>query len=648
MSLFTWYSRRAGGLAMIFLTLLCYWVISKEAAASRSGYDYHQHGALDAHAPNPARGEGYTAHVFAYYCLFIHVLTFIFPMRSCYAMFDITRSLKKVIKNRTMRDFKVAPRRRNSSTSLSSAETLTSSHACSSASSEAGDIDLEPYTDADPLDDTVIHAIIIPNYKEEVDTLRETLDVLASHPQARGCYDIYLAMEIRETNVELKAGGLVQEYLKKFRSIDYTLHPSDIPGESAGKGSNMAWAARRASERYPLETRKDVIITGIDADSHLLSNYTTQITTMHHAYPETAGTTLYSAPIIFDRNAHEVPALVRVADILWAGCGLSGLYNGSSIAPPTSVYSVPLSLADQVGGWDCDADAIGEDLHMYIKCFFALNGNLTNRTVFAPVSQSNITSDGAKGLHGVYAGVRARYRQALRHMWGALDTGFTLRKLVELWQERKHTARAYRPMHAVIGDETTPYIPETELGIQDPAKQPTDSGIFADVTQVNLRSPDWERIVYMLHRVFEAHFLPMQTAILVIASTLYVWVAEGNGDPHGLGWVFDLSNVLRTLGFMEVGLLMFLYEQYHDVCVTAREREMKDAGLHEGMCFSKRQVKKNFVDYMAIPLVAPLYGSIPTAQAQISQLWTQDLVYTVSTKVVRQRVKTLTKAEDMA
>jgi hypothetical protein len=190
MSLFTWYSRRAGGLAMIFLTLLCYWVISKEAAASRSGYDYHQHGALDAHAPNPARGEGYTAHVFAYYCLFIHVLTFIFPMRSCYAMFDITRSLKKVIKNRTMRDFKVAPRRRNSSTSLSSAETLTSSHACSSASSEAGDIDLEPYADADPLDDTVIHAIIIPNYKEEVDTLRETLDVLASHPQARGCYDV--------------------------------------------------------------------------------------------------------------------------------------------------------------------------------------------------------------------------------------------------------------------------------------------------------------------------------------------------------------------------------------------------------------------------------------------------------------------------
>jgi hypothetical protein len=75
---------------------------------------------------------------------------------------------------------------------------------------------------------------------------------------------IYLAMEQREPNVELKAMTLIQEFVKKFRSIDYTLHPSDIPGESAGKGSNVAWAARKLSQKYSMEQRKDVIITGID------------------------------------------------------------------------------------------------------------------------------------------------------------------------------------------------------------------------------------------------------------------------------------------------------------------------------------------------------------------------------------------------
>ena len=71
-------------------------------------------------------------------------------------------------------------------------------------------------------------------------------------------------MEQRESNVEVKAMSLIQEFVKKFRTIDYTLHPSDIPGESAGKGSNVGWAARKLSQRYTMAQRKDVIITGID------------------------------------------------------------------------------------------------------------------------------------------------------------------------------------------------------------------------------------------------------------------------------------------------------------------------------------------------------------------------------------------------
>jgi hypothetical protein len=71
-------------------------------------------------------------------------------------------------------------------------------------------------------------------------------------------------MEQREANVEVKAMSLVSDFVKKFRSMDFTLHPSDIPGEAAGKGSNVAWAARKLSEKYLMESRKDVIITGID------------------------------------------------------------------------------------------------------------------------------------------------------------------------------------------------------------------------------------------------------------------------------------------------------------------------------------------------------------------------------------------------
>lgn len=105
---------------------------------------------------------------------------------------------------------------------------------------------------------------------------------------------------------------------------------------------------------------------------------------------------------------------------------MSGHYKSSYICPPTSVYSLPLTLVDKAGGWDAGDVAIGEDLHMYIKCFFALHGNLTTRTVLSAASQSNVHSSG-QGIRGLYTNLKARYKQALRHMWGALDSGYVVK-----------------------------------------------------------------------------------------------------------------------------------------------------------------------------------------------------------------------------
>lgn len=195
---------------MLATISLSYWVITREAATPGFGYiKYWQSSSLGIAGSSVAStdaaagttGAGLWTAVFAYYCLFIHILVTCFPIRSCWSIFDLTRSLKKMARSKALRDIKMSHhRRRGSSTSLSSSETLTSSRDgsafSSSTSSEAGDFELDMYTDGDVTDtDNVIHAIVIPNYKEEVDILRETLEVLASHPQARYTYDVsfYLA-----------------------------------------------------------------------------------------------------------------------------------------------------------------------------------------------------------------------------------------------------------------------------------------------------------------------------------------------------------------------------------------------------------------------------------------------------------------------
>jgi hypothetical protein len=632
MSILVWMTQCCGGLAWLSVLFLCIYVLTKEAAVTEPGYEY-QHVVNT----NAATGAGIFTAIFAYWCLFLHLNVAAFSVRSIYGIWDMIANLRDMEKARLVRGLRSSLRRPGSAASVSSEETLAASPTtCSASSSDAGDLDIEKYADDSTMTtDRVIHAIVIPNYKEELDVLTETLDVLACHPQARDCYDVYLGMEQREANGDIKAMNLVQSFVKRFRSITYTMHPSDIPGEAAGKGSNVAWAARELSRNYTMAMRKNVVVTGIDADSHLSTQYFDSITRLHFAHPETAQTTLYAAPIIFDRNSHSVPTIVRVADILWSAGGVSGLYQGSSIAPPTSVYSVPLELVDRVGGWDRDSEAIGEDLHMYLKCFFALNGNLTTRTIYSAVSQCNVTDGTKTGARGMYLDIRARYKQALRHMWGALDSGYALRKMAGLWRDRNQTSRAFRPLHASLGDDSDL---GASMDLHDSEEEP-DNGIYSGVIKDTLAKPDWGRILILSHRLFEAHFLPLQMTTMIFASTFFVWLTEGNGDPYHLGWIFTFCNFLRIFGFLGVAVYIFFYEFYHRICIQNRQREMTEAGLATGMNFSHRNIKNNFLDYAIVPVVAPIFGAVPCLQAQICHFWTKDLVYTVSKKVARQRAK---------
>jgi hypothetical protein len=173
-----------------------------------------------------------------------------------------------------------------------------------------------------------------------------------------------------------------------------------------------------------------------------------------------------------------------------------------------------------------------------------------------------------------------------------------------------------------------------------------ESGIFSDVTTDTLKDPDYMRLISLFHRLFEAHFLPVQMTILVIASTLFVFVTEHTPDHDHLRLILRICEILRTGGFMLIAAYLCLYERFHKLAAGNREREMREAGLARGMHFSKRSIKNNYIDYVMVPLVAPLYGAIPCVHAQFKHFYTLDLVYTVSKKVTRLRTKSMSLIAD--
>jgi hypothetical protein len=70
-------------------------------------------------------------------------------------------------------------------------------------------------------------------------------------------------MEEREIGSMIKAKLLITEFEKRFFSIKSSIHPYALPEESAGKSSNVAFAARRVFANHQGDVQ-DVIITVMD------------------------------------------------------------------------------------------------------------------------------------------------------------------------------------------------------------------------------------------------------------------------------------------------------------------------------------------------------------------------------------------------
>ena len=96
----------------------------------------------------------------------------------------------------------------------------------------------------DYLDSTeeIYYGFIIPNYKEDVEMLSETLDVLAAHKRAKDRYLIFMAMEAHEEGSDEKGEELKRRFKDKFRVVEYTRHEVR-EHEQKGKASNVSWCA---------------------------------------------------------------------------------------------------------------------------------------------------------------------------------------------------------------------------------------------------------------------------------------------------------------------------------------------------------------------------------------------------------------------
>mmetsp|Transcript_79644 Transcript_79644/g.145718 ORF Transcript_79644/g.145718 Transcript_79644/m.145718 type:complete len:764 (+) Transcript_79644:113-2404(+) len=268
----------------------------------------------------------------------------------------------------------------------------------------------------------VFHWVFIVNYNEDFDVLSMAIQSIAKSTVARSHMGIVLAMEEREPGAEEKATQLCNAFRGNFKDIKTFYHPKDLPNDPPGKASNMSYAFKSLVKHLE-DTDEDasgVMITVADADSEFHERYFEALTCNFRKAAD-PDSTIWQSPVYHLKNYHRQPGFAVVASLITAMTETACLADPNAIRMPYSTYSLPLTLANQVGGWD--PEWIAEDWHMGIKCFLLTLGRSQVKPIFLP------TLNYAPEKDTWYETLNARWEQAKRHALGFSDMSYFLMML---------------------------------------------------------------------------------------------------------------------------------------------------------------------------------------------------------------------------
>ncbi len=259
----------------------------------------------------------------------------------------------------------------------------------------------------------VNHILIIPNYKEKVEKVRITLNVLAKQSFPRKNLHIVLAMEEREPEAKIRAAILIREFSPIFGSIFATYHP-DVPGEIKGKSSNEAYAGRLAYDKLFRKSNLDIdyaTISSVDADSLFHKEYFSYLT-YKFLGDKKRYNKFWQSAVVFHTNTWQVPAPTRILSFFGSLWRIALLVQGDRLITQ-STYSLSFKLLKEVGYWD--TDVIPEDYRIFFKSFFMKKGQIWVEPIFLKTSM-----DAAQSTSYIKS-LKNKYIQERRWSWGVSD-----------------------------------------------------------------------------------------------------------------------------------------------------------------------------------------------------------------------------------
>lgn len=232
----------------------------------------------------------------------------------------------------------------------------------------------------------IYHVVILPFSTEPEHIVDETITSIAATHYDKKNIIIVLGTEERAGEEAARIGAAMKEKWKDtFGNFLITVHPADIVGELAGKGSNATWAAEKVRTEIldPHGIRYNHTLVSIfDIDTVLYPEYFNCLI-WHFMTARRPLKSSYQPVPIFNNNIWEAPAIARVVAMSSTFWEMVQQERPERMATFSS-HSVSFQALYEVGYWQ--TNMVSEDSRIFWNLYLANDGEYDVIPLSYPVS----------------------------------------------------------------------------------------------------------------------------------------------------------------------------------------------------------------------------------------------------------------------
>ncbi|MCB9806093.1 glycosyltransferase family 2 protein [Candidatus Nomurabacteria bacterium] len=266
----------------------------------------------------------------------------------------------------------------------------------------------------------IYHIVILPYYTESREVIEGTLKSLENTNYRKDRMLIILAAEERAGTEAIQIGREMEvKYANVFAKIITTVHPEDLPGEMAGKGSNISYAAEQGRiEILDKEniSYENVLVSAFDIDTVVYPQYFLCLT-WHFLTAEDPYKSSFQPIPLYNNNIWEANPISRVAALTSTYWQMIQQERPEKLATFSS-HAVSFRTLFENKYWQ--RNMVSEDSRIFWNMLMAHNGNYNVVPISYPVSMdANLAESFWKTMRNIY-------KQHRRWSWGVENIPYVL------------------------------------------------------------------------------------------------------------------------------------------------------------------------------------------------------------------------------